>query len=97
GRSARPFPNGFKQQCEFICWGTKGDLPDIPRKQSAFHYGYVQAYLHPSKKQHATQKPLEVLKHCLEILPRGSVVLDCFCGSGSTGVACAQLGLDFIG
>ncbi|WP_162982770.1 DNA methyltransferase, partial [Helicobacter vulpis] len=31
----------------------------------------------------------------LEILPRGSVVLDCF--SGSTGVACAQLGLDFIG
>ncbi|WP_162982774.1 DNA methyltransferase, partial [Helicobacter vulpis] len=33
----------------------------------------------------------------LEILPRGSVVLDCFAGSGSTGVACAQLGLDFIG
>ncbi|WP_407927404.1 DNA methyltransferase [Helicobacter vulpis] len=25
------------------------------------------------------------------------MVLDCFCGSGSTGVACAQLGLDFIG
>ncbi|WP_199769193.1 DNA methyltransferase, partial [Helicobacter cynogastricus] len=27
GRSARPFPNGFKQQCEFIVWGTKGELP----------------------------------------------------------------------
>ncbi|WP_162983272.1 site-specific DNA-methyltransferase, partial [Helicobacter mehlei] len=72
----------------------KGELPS---REPDYHYGYVQAYLHPSKKQHATQKPTEVLKHLLAILPKGSVVLDCFCGSGSTGVACVQLGLDFIG
>ncbi|WP_240451785.1 DNA methyltransferase [Helicobacter sp. L8] len=29
GRGARPFPNGFKQQCEFILWGTKGELPTM--------------------------------------------------------------------
>lgn len=27
----------------------------------------------------------------------GGVVLDCFMGSGTTGVACKKLGIDFIG
>lgn len=27
----------------------------------------------------------------------GGVVLDCFMGSGTTGVACKELGVDFIG
>ncbi|CAM2792051.1 DNA-methyltransferase [Helicobacter felis] len=93
GRSARPFANGFRQQCEFIVWGTKGVL----EPQEFYGYGYKEAKIHPNTKQHATQKPLEILKHCLEIVPKGGIVLDCFCGSGSTGVACAQMGLDFIG
>ncbi|WP_163565274.1 DNA-methyltransferase, partial [Helicobacter suis] len=102
GNNARPFANAFKQQCEFILWGTKGALTS--RKEANYYYGYVEKYLHSSKKQHPTQKPVEVLKHLLapiadlkkegEELP---IVLDCFCGSGSTGVACAELGLDFIG
>ncbi|WP_104753488.1 DNA-methyltransferase [Helicobacter salomonis] len=95
GRGARPLANGFRQQCEFIVWGTKGQLPNT--QEADYHYGYIQAYLHASKKLHATQKPLEVLRHCLAIVPHGGVVLDCFAGSGSTGVACASLGLDFIG
>ncbi|WP_050955524.1 DNA-methyltransferase [Helicobacter bizzozeronii] len=95
GRGARPFPNGFKQQCEFIVWGTKGELPNT--EEANYHYGYIQAFLHSNKKQHATQKPLEVLKHLLAIVPKGGIVLDCFAGSGSTGVACAHLGLNFIG
>ncbi|WP_233705024.1 DNA-methyltransferase [Helicobacter felis] len=89
GRSARPFEGGFKQQCEFIVWGTKGVL----EPQEFYGYGYKEAKIHPNTKQHATQKPLEILKHCLEIVPKGEVVLDCFCGSGSTGVACAQMWL----
>uniref|UniRef100_UPI000CEF3508 DNA methyltransferase n=1 Tax=Helicobacter bizzozeronii TaxID=56877 RepID=UPI000CEF3508 len=44
GRGARPFPNGFKQQCEFIVWGTKGELPSYERKREAdYHYGYIEA------------------------------------------------------
>ncbi len=89
GRSARPFKGGFKQQCEFILWGTKGELPAYERK--------TQARYHYNSKQHATQKPLEILTHCSEIVPKGAVVLDYFAGGGSTGVACAQMGLDFIG
>ncbi len=92
-RIVRPFKGGFTQQCEFIVWGTKGKLE--PRE--LYLDGYVCAYLHPSKKDHATQKPLEVLKHCLAIVPKGGIVLDCFAGSGSTGVACTHLGLNFIG
>ncbi|WP_233703097.1 DNA-methyltransferase [Helicobacter felis] len=93
GRSARPFKGRFKQQCEFIVWGTKGVL----EPQEFYGYGYKEAKIHPNTKQHATQKPLEILTHCSEIVPKGAVVLDCFAGGGSTGVACAQMGLDFIG
>ncbi|WP_240451784.1 DNA methyltransferase [Helicobacter sp. L8] len=38
-----------------------------------------------------------MLRYCLKIVPSGGVVLDCFAGSGSTGVACVDLGLHFIG
>lgn len=31
------------------------------------------------------------------VTPPGGVVLDPFMGSGTTGVACAELGFDFIG
>ncbi|WP_163532715.1 DNA-methyltransferase [Helicobacter suis] len=101
GNSARPFANAFKQQCEFICWGTRGALPLTTRKEANYYYGYVEAKTPYKDKQHPTQKPLEVLKHCLQVVASKTeatpIVLDCFCGSGSTGVACAQLGLDFIG
>lgn len=47
-------------------------------------------------KAHPTQKPTAVMKWCLGFLP-ASKILDPFMGSGSTGVACAQLGREFIG
>jgi DNA modification methylase len=48
---------------------------------------------------HPTQKPLYVMQWCLDYLaiPVGSTVLDPFCGSGTTGVACMQTGRNFIG
>lgn len=48
---------------------------------------------------HPTQKPVALMVHCLTAckLSPGSVVLDPFMGSGSTGVACARLGFEFIG
>lgn len=47
------------------------------------------------KKQHPTQKPIEVMKWCLSYV--GGRILDPFMGSGTTGVACAKLGHSFIG
>jgi site-specific DNA-methyltransferase (adenine-specific) len=49
-------------------------------------------------KLHPTQKPIEVMKWCLDQLPDDCLsVCDPFMGSGSTGVACAKRGLKFIG
>jgi site-specific DNA-methyltransferase (adenine-specific) len=57
-------------------------------------------YPAPSSKAriHPTEKPIELLKRLIEIHSnKGSVVLDCFGGSFSTGLACMELGRDFIG
>ena len=49
------------------------------------------------QKHHQTEKPVELLKALIQICPRGGTVVDCFMGSGSTGVACVQEGRNFIG
>jgi site-specific DNA-methyltransferase (adenine-specific)/modification methylase len=47
---------------------------------------------------HPTQKPLEVMRWCLEQLPENcGTILDPFMGSGTTGVAAVSLGRKFIG
>jgi site-specific DNA-methyltransferase (adenine-specific)/modification methylase len=47
---------------------------------------------------HPTQKPLEVMKWCIEQLPDDvETILDPFAGSGTTGVAAIQMGKRFIG
>ena len=49
------------------------------------------------KTAHPCQMPLEVMKNIVGILPRDSTIVDPFMGSGTTGVACVEIGLDFIG
>ena len=47
---------------------------------------------------HPTQKPLILMKWCIEQLPKETVtILDPFLGSGSTLVACAKMGRKGIG
>jgi len=48
-------------------------------------------------KEHPTQKPVRVMEWCLGFLPAADTILDPFMGSGSTGVACVNLGRRFIG
>jgi DNA modification methylase len=48
-------------------------------------------------KLHPTQKPVALMEWCLGFLPDCNVILDPFMGSGSTGVACVNLGRAFIG
>jgi len=48
--------------------------------------------------KHPTIKPLEFVKsHIINSTNVGDTVLDCFMGSGTTGVACQELKRDFIG
>jgi site-specific DNA-methyltransferase (adenine-specific) len=47
---------------------------------------------------HPTVKPIAVMEYLIKMVtPKGGVVLDCFMGSGSTGIAAKNLGFDFIG
>ena len=51
-----------------------------------------EKYLHP------TIKPLEVVKnHIINSTKENDIVLDCFCGSGTTCVACKETGRRYIG
>lgn len=48
--------------------------------------------------EHPTQKPVEIIRPLLEYsVPPMGIALDPFMGSGTTGVACAELGRKFIG
>lgn len=49
-------------------------------------------------REHPTQKPVGVMEWCLLHLPQDAkIILDPFMGSGTTGVACVNLGRKFIG
>jgi DNA modification methylase len=48
--------------------------------------------------KHPTVKPVALMEYLVKLVSReGAVVLDPFCGSGTTGVACVNLGRNFIG
>ena len=49
-------------------------------------------------RKHPTQKPLPLMRWCIELITQpGDTIFDPFMGSGTTGVACMQLGRNFIG
>ena len=48
-------------------------------------------------KFHPTTKPIGLMERCIEWLTDKPLILDPFMGSGTTGVACANLGRKFIG
>lgn len=51
-----------------------------------------------AKRYHTCQKPVEILERLIKVsCPPGGTVLDCFMGSGSTGVASINTERNFIG
>ena len=93
-----PVCNGkYISDLEFIIYARRQNAPwnndaDIKTKYKLKSYPFVANKIHPA------QKPVELLRDLISLhsLPN-QTVLDCYMGSGSTGVACAELGRDFIG
>jgi len=57
-------------------------------------------FVHPvgfHENGHPTEKPTPLMRWCLEQAGMPQTTLDPFMGSGTTGVACMQLGRKFIG
>ena len=59
--------------------------------------GVVDADKSGVRRVHPTQKPVALMKWCIEQAPAARTILDPFMGSGTTGVACIQLDREFIG
>lgn len=54
-------------------------------------------YKIPRNKIHINENPIELYKELLKFFPSKQTILDPFMGSGTTGVACKELGRNFIG
>lgn len=49
------------------------------------------------KTIHPCQMPLEVMDRIIKLLPQDVNVIDPYCGSGTTGIACVNNNIDFVG
>lgn len=72
-----------------LCWTNV----DQNARQILYSIGATNA----ERVGHPTQKPLAVMEWTLHQIRASGVILDPFMGSGTTGVACANLGHRFIG
>lgn len=59
--------------------------------------GMLRASERGAPRVHPTQKPIVLMEWCIAQAGNVSTVFDPFMGSGTTGVACANLGKTFIG
>jgi len=94
--NSRPQMGRFSAQCEYAIWGTNGAARDS--KEVGCLPGFYEAQPRPmAQREHLTEKPEEVMRGLSLICPTGGVILDPFCGSGSTGVGALREGRGFIG
>lgn len=70
-------------------------LDGVSVKQFTYNGNGMQAK--EKGRLHPTQKPVALMQWCLGFLPDAKTILDPFMGSGTTGVACVNLGRSFIG
>ena len=82
-KNTRPQRGRFRQDAEFIVWGSNGDLP-ITRPVPILPGCYSFAIPNSKERRHQTQKPLELMRALVKICIPGGDILDPFCGSGST-------------
>lgn len=66
------------------------------QQSAARRLNYPRARAIADGREHPTQKPLQVMQWCLGFVPKAETICDPFMGSGTTGVACANLGRKFI-
>jgi site-specific DNA-methyltransferase (adenine-specific) len=89
-----------KYTCDFAdCELAWTNLKGQSRMIRYLWHGMIQQNMKDKEKRlHPTQKPLYVIKKILlDNSKESDLILDCFSGSGTTAVACKELGRNFIG
>ncbi len=94
-RGAIPTRGRFRQQAEFVLWGSAGPFPK--RDGVGALAGVFSCASLAGGRHHVVGKPVALMGQLVEICPPGGLVLDPFAGSGSTGVACLNTGRRFLG
>ena len=86
----------YMKNCEFILFLYKGKAKPIKNKNSSQFLEYRNKS--GKDKLHPTEKPVDLIKELiLNSSEENDLVLDCFMGSGSTGVACIETNRRFFG
>lgn len=91
-RAASGHTNDFAD-CE-IAWTN---LKTVARVFRHHWDGMMKASEQGIFRVHPTQKPIALMEWCLSFVKDAQTILDPFMGSGTTGVACMNLGRKFIG
>ena len=92
--NSRPQKGRFRQQAEYIVWGSNGDMPvsrPVPCLPGVFKYG------NPQNRIHLTEKPLQLMQDLVKITEPGGHILDPFAGSGTTVLAAIKEGYNATG
>jgi site-specific DNA-methyltransferase (adenine-specific) len=76
----------------------KEAMDKLPRKDKTSKAAAEEKLQGQKGNVHPTVKPLKLMEYLITLVtPKGGVVMDCFMGSGSTGIAAKNLGFSFIG
>lgn len=93
--ACRPSKGRFRQQAEFVLWGSKGQW-----NTGNDHYSpgvFRCSVMDGGRKLHTTGKPIRLMEFLANVCPANGTILDPFVGSGSTGVAALLSGRRFVG
>lgn len=99
---SNPIPtcnNKYLSDTEYLLFFREKDVKIFGTYETKRKY-YVTPINKADKKlwEHPTIKPLHIIKNLIiNSSQEGDTVLDCFMGSGTTGVACKELNRNFIG
>ncbi|MBB5860972.1 DNA modification methylase [Xanthomonas arboricola] len=91
----RPQLGRFRNQAEYIVWGSKGNMP-LDRRAPVLP-GVIREPVRKADKHHLTGKPIQLMQQLVRICESGGRVLDPFAGSGTTLLAAQNEGLTWVG
>jgi site-specific DNA-methyltransferase (adenine-specific) len=100
--NSRPQRGRFRQQAEFVVWGSNGHMP-LDRKAPVLPGVFRQSMPPFQKRIHQTEKPLEVMRDIVKIVEPGAdsmsggIILDPFAGAGTTVLAAMLEGYPAVG
>ncbi|HVW28884.1 MAG TPA: DNA methyltransferase [Polyangiaceae bacterium] len=90
--ASRPRNGGFRAQCEFMAWVTRG-----PFAETGVYLDGCFRVLADRDKLHQAVKPLALMERLVTIAPAGGLIVDPFAGSGTTVAAALRQGRRVLG